>query len=195
MGITGNLDVPGGNCFYPAPQLNYPELWDKLPPEQAAKRLGGDRFKALNLTPYAYAHPPTLFRTILSEKPYPVKALDRRRQQYCHLLSQHAGRHRGDDEARPAGGAGHLHDADRRICRRRAAGRRQPGARRAAPPYAHQGAAGGMFMDTSSRKVAELAERRSDWEFIVGARSGARLRGLFPARSRSSPTRRSSRWA
>ena len=54
---------------------NYPELWDQLPPEQAAKRLGGDRFKALNLTPYAYAHPPALFRTILTEKPYPVKAL------------------------------------------------------------------------------------------------------------------------
>jgi len=50
-----NADVPGGNVFYPAPKLNYGELWDKLSPEQVAKRLGGDRFKALNMTPYAYA--------------------------------------------------------------------------------------------------------------------------------------------
>ena len=26
------------------------------------------------MTPYAYAHPPSLYHTILSEKPYPVKA-------------------------------------------------------------------------------------------------------------------------
>ena len=74
MGLTGNLDAPGGNVFYPAPKLNFFELWDKLPPEQEKKRLGGDRFKALNLTPYAYAHPPSLYHTILTEKPYPVKA-------------------------------------------------------------------------------------------------------------------------
>src|SRR6516165_7074049 len=73
MGLTGNLDAPGGNVFYPAPKLNFFELWDKLPPEQEKKRLGGDRFKALNLTPYAYAHPPSLYHTILTEKPYPVK--------------------------------------------------------------------------------------------------------------------------
>jgi len=47
MGLTGNIDAPGGNAFYPAGKLNYFELWDKLSPEQAKKRIGGDRFKAL----------------------------------------------------------------------------------------------------------------------------------------------------
>lgn len=32
MALSGNLDVPGGNVFWPAPKLDYPELWDKLPP-------------------------------------------------------------------------------------------------------------------------------------------------------------------
>ena len=74
MGITGNLDCAGRQCLLSGRKLNFFELWDKLPPEQAEKRLGGDRFKALNMTPYAYAHPPALYQTILSEKPYPVKA-------------------------------------------------------------------------------------------------------------------------
>ena len=41
--------------------------------EQEAKRLGGQKFKALNRA--GFAHPPTLFRTILSGEPYPVKGL------------------------------------------------------------------------------------------------------------------------
>jgi anaerobic selenocysteine-containing dehydrogenase len=73
MGIAGNLDVPGGNVFYPAPPLVYPDLRDRLGAAQEAKRLGGEKFKALNKS--GFAHPPTLFRTILSGEPYPVKAL------------------------------------------------------------------------------------------------------------------------
>ena len=74
MGITGNLDVPGGNCFWPAPRLNYPELWDHLSPEQAAKRLGGD-VQGAQSHALCLRAPADLFRTILSGKPYPVKAL------------------------------------------------------------------------------------------------------------------------
>lgn len=73
MGIAGNLDVPGGNVFFPAPPLAYPDLKEKLPPGQEAKRLGGGKFKALNRA--AYAHPPTVFRAMLTGEPYPVKAM------------------------------------------------------------------------------------------------------------------------
>ena len=189
MGITGNLDVPGGNCFWPAPRLNYPELWDHLSPEQTAKRLGGDRFKALNLTPYAYAHPPSLFRTILSEKPYPVKALivvgNNTATCYPNTSIVVAALRKLDLLV--------VQDIfmtpDRRICRCRVAGRRQHGARRAAAAHAHQGAG----RDVHGYVVAQgRAGRRAALGLGVHhrSRSGARLPGLFPARSRSSPTRR-----
>ena len=73
MGITGNIDVPGGNVFFPAPPLAYPDLKEALTPRQDSKRLGGQRFKALNRA--SYAHPPTVFRAMLTGEPYPVKAM------------------------------------------------------------------------------------------------------------------------
>jgi thiosulfate reductase / polysulfide reductase chain A len=76
MAISGNLDVPGGDVFWPAPKLNMPELHPLLPEEQSAKRLGGQRFKALNYSPYSpNAHSPTLIRAMKTGDPYPVKAL------------------------------------------------------------------------------------------------------------------------
>lgn len=166
MGLTGNLDVEGGNVFYPAPNLDYPELWEKLPAEQAAKRLGGDRFKALNLTPYAYAHPPSLFHTILTEKPYPVKAyiitgnnavtcfpntarviealkkldmlvvLDKFMTPTAHLA----------DIVLPA--AGNLERDEPRL-------------------HLHTKGPQATYMDTVSQKLVEIGERKSDWEFII----------------------------
>lgn len=73
IGITGNIDVPGGNIFYPAVPLAYPDLKDALPREQAAKRIGGQKFKALDR--HGYAHPPTTLDAMLSNKPYPVRGL------------------------------------------------------------------------------------------------------------------------
>ena len=73
MGITGNIDVPGGNVFYPGINLDYLTLNDRLPEEQAAKRIGGSRFKALNR--HTFAHPPSVFRAILNDDPYPIKAM------------------------------------------------------------------------------------------------------------------------
>lgn len=73
MGITGNIDVPGGNVFYPAVPLAYPDLKEKLPPQQAAKRIGGSKFKALDR--HGYAHPPSSLRAMLSGDPYPVRGL------------------------------------------------------------------------------------------------------------------------
>jgi anaerobic selenocysteine-containing dehydrogenase len=166
MGLTGNLDAPGGNVFYPAGKLNYFELWDKLPAEQAKKRLGGQRYKALNLTPYAYAHPPSLYHTILTEKPYPVKAyivvgnntvtcfpntariieamkkleLLVVQDMFMTPTAEYA------DIVLPA--AGNLEREE---------------------PRFHLLTKGpqATFIDTVSRKLAEIGERRSDWEFII----------------------------
>ena len=101
IAICGNLDVPGGH-YLAGPVTNVLTLKDicdypALVPQQRAKRLGADRFRLnhegyerLNTAmqrvwygkPYtlmqdvgAAAHPPTLWRTILSEQPYPVRAL------------------------------------------------------------------------------------------------------------------------
>ena len=39
---------------------------------------------------------------------------------------------------------------------------------------------GGMFMDTSSRKIVQVAERRSDWEFIIGLGQALGYQDYFP---------------
>lgn len=165
MGITGNLDVPGGNVFYPAPPLAYPDLRDKLAPEQDAKRLGGQRFKALNRA--GFAHPPTLFRTILSGEPYAVKglivvgsnvvttypntsrvieALNKLDLLVVHDLfmtptAEYA------DIVLPA--AANLERDEPRL-------------------HLHIKGPQAMLMDTVSRKLASVAERKSDWEFVIG---------------------------
>jgi len=75
MGITGNIDVPGGNVFWVTVPLKRPELWDRLSPRQAEKRLGADRFRVLGMRPLPCVHPKTMFQAVLTGKPYPVKAL------------------------------------------------------------------------------------------------------------------------
>ena len=62
MGLTGNLDVPGGNVFYPAGKINYFELWDKLPPRAGQEAPGrrplqGAQSDALCVRPSAVALP------------------------------------------------------------------------------------------------------------------------------------------
>jgi len=97
--ITGNIDVKGGDIGRPpTPQYigeNDIELGDKLPLEQKKRQLGADRFKLLSYAGYDLiqenvervwgrrmsqahhfvAHAPTVFRAILTDKPYPVKAM------------------------------------------------------------------------------------------------------------------------
>ncbi len=97
--ITGNIDVKGGDLGRP-PTAKYIseaeiELHEKLPPEQKAKQLGSERFKFLASTGYdmvqenvervwgrrlarahhSFAHAPTIFRAMLTGKPYPVRAM------------------------------------------------------------------------------------------------------------------------
>ncbi len=167
MGLTGNLDVPGGNVFYPAPKLEYPELWDKLPPQQEAKRIGGDRFKALNLTPYAYAHPPSLYHTMITGKPYPVKA---------YIVT-------GNNTVTCFPNTGRIIEAMKKLdllvvmdmfmtptaefsdVVLPAAGNLERDEPRL---QLHTKGPQATFMDTVSQKLVEISERRSDWEFIIG---------------------------
>ena len=97
--ITGNLDVPGSDLLTgPAQDFltdEEMEANDQLPEEQKAKQLGSDKFKLMTWPGYSkiseltkktwgkaptaewmcQAHPPSVFRAIISGKPYPVKAL------------------------------------------------------------------------------------------------------------------------
>ncbi len=97
--ITGNLDAPGSDLLT-GPSLDYitdeeMEANDQLPDEQKPKQLGADKFKMVTWPGYSLiaeqtrkvwgkaptaewmceAHPPSVFRAILTEQPYPVKAL------------------------------------------------------------------------------------------------------------------------
>ncbi|ATW23643.1 molybdopterin-containing oxidoreductase family protein [Candidatus Formimonas warabiya] len=96
--ITGNIDVPGGDVI-PGPHPTFITDWemelnDLLPEEQRGKQIGCDRFKLNSWPGYARltenlvrvwgkslpaewfceAHPPSLFRTMITGTPYPVKA-------------------------------------------------------------------------------------------------------------------------
>jgi anaerobic selenocysteine-containing dehydrogenase len=76
IAVTGNLDTRGGNVILSPVSLakNSVALHDKLPPEMDKKRLGS----AFPLTQFEFtklAHPPSGFKAILKETPYPVKAM------------------------------------------------------------------------------------------------------------------------
>ena len=97
--VTGNLDAPGSDLLSgPSPDFitdEEMEANDWLPEEQKAKQIGSDRYKLTTWPGYGRiaaitkevwgkaptaewmceAHPPSVFRAILTEKPYPVKAL------------------------------------------------------------------------------------------------------------------------
>ena len=178
MGVTGNIDVPGGNVFYPAPPLAYPDLREKLAPEQEAKRIGGSRFKALNRA--GFAHPPTLFRQILSEEPYPVKAMivvgSNVATTYPNTARVIEALKKLDllvvhdifmtptaeyaDIVLPA--AANLERDEPRL-------------------HLHVKGPHAMFMDTVSRKVVSIGERRSDWEFMIGLGRKLGYEEYFPS--------------
>lgn len=76
LGITGNIDVPGGQVIFRPPKVRTVSEFAAhhlLPKEQAAKRLGGDRFRlAAN---FAIISPKAVWDAILRGEPYPVKML------------------------------------------------------------------------------------------------------------------------
>ncbi|MBM4315706.1 MAG: hypothetical protein FJ122_17565, partial [Deltaproteobacteria bacterium] len=76
MGITGNIDAPGGQVLFKTAKIrNVAEFGahKALSREQAAKRLGGDRFRLAGN--FAIINPKYVWDAIVTEKPYPVKAL------------------------------------------------------------------------------------------------------------------------
>jgi len=76
-GITGNIDIPGGDILGMNIIHSYPLMRDKLPWDVAQKRLGGEQFKFLSgsMAMLPSAHVPSVFDAMLTGKPYPIKAL------------------------------------------------------------------------------------------------------------------------
>ncbi len=78
-GITGNIDVPGGDVFWVPPahvvlqsaRLN-PSIMlpGKVSPEMRAKRIGVGKYKV-----FEQVHPDDFLDAVLSDKPYSIKAL------------------------------------------------------------------------------------------------------------------------
>ena len=76
MGITGNIDVPGGQMLFNPPKVRNVGKFGAhkmLPKKQAKKRLGGERFRLAGN--FAIINPKCVWDAILEEKPYPVKML------------------------------------------------------------------------------------------------------------------------
>ena len=76
MGLTGNIDVPGGQVLFEPPPIRNVGFFGAhrmLPDSQRAKRLGGDRFRLAGN--FAIINPKCVWDAILEEKPYPVKLL------------------------------------------------------------------------------------------------------------------------
>jgi anaerobic selenocysteine-containing dehydrogenase len=76
MGITGNIDVAGGQVLFNTAKIRNVGQFGAhkmLPSEQAAKRLGGDRFRLAGN--FAIINPKCVWDAILLEEPYPVKML------------------------------------------------------------------------------------------------------------------------
>lgn len=78
--ITGNLEVPGGNLHCPPPTRKRAcygsdhDPFSNLPPEQARKKLGIDRFPLINFIPIP-SPPQAVWPAILEGEPYPVKVV------------------------------------------------------------------------------------------------------------------------
>jgi anaerobic selenocysteine-containing dehydrogenase len=178
MAITGNIDAPGGNVFYPAIPLAYPDLKEKLSPEQTAKRIGGKRFKALDR--HGFAHPPTALRTILSSDPYPLRAMivvgsniattypntraviDALKSLDLLVVQDIFMTPTAElaDVVLPA--AANLERDEPRL-------------------HLHVKGPKSSFMDNVSTKLVTIAERKSDWEFIIELGKKLGFEEYFPS--------------
>jgi anaerobic selenocysteine-containing dehydrogenase len=76
-GLTGNIDIPGGDILGMNIVQPYPVMRDQLPKGMIRKRIGGDQFKLLGgfraLIPSA--HIPGLFKAMRTGDPYRIRAL------------------------------------------------------------------------------------------------------------------------
>ncbi len=74
MAVSGNLDRPGGNVFYPRPAvLSASNIGMHRRLHNGHKRLGGQRFRLANMI--GVINPKAVWDAILEHKPYPVTAL------------------------------------------------------------------------------------------------------------------------
>jgi anaerobic selenocysteine-containing dehydrogenase len=76
MGLTGNIDVPGGQVLFKTPPIRnvgHFGAHNMLPDDQRDKRLGGDRFRLAGN--FAIINPKSVWDAIVDESPYPVKML------------------------------------------------------------------------------------------------------------------------
>jgi anaerobic selenocysteine-containing dehydrogenase len=76
MGITGNIDAPGGQVLYRIPDIinvGHFGAHGMLPRDQLEKRLGGERFRLASR--FAILQPKCVFDAIIKEEHYPVKML------------------------------------------------------------------------------------------------------------------------
>ena len=76
-GLTGNIDVPGGDILGMNIVRPYPVLRDKLTKEALKKRIGSDTFKLLGgfRAVFPSAHIPGVFRAMRTGEPYRIRAL------------------------------------------------------------------------------------------------------------------------
>lgn len=76
-GLTGNIDIPGGDLLGMNILRPYPTLRDSLPPGSNKKRLGCEQFRLLAgfRSAMPTAHIQSLFSAIRTGRPYPVRAL------------------------------------------------------------------------------------------------------------------------
>ena len=76
-GLTGNIDIPGGDILGMNIVRPYPVMREQLPKGMIKKRIGGDQFKLLGgfraLIPSA--HIPGLFKAMRTGDPYRIRAL------------------------------------------------------------------------------------------------------------------------
>jgi anaerobic selenocysteine-containing dehydrogenase len=76
MGITGNIDVRGGQVLFQTPRIRNVGHFGAhrmLPDVQREKRLGGERFRLAGN--FGIINPKCVWDAILTEEPYPVKML------------------------------------------------------------------------------------------------------------------------
>jgi len=76
MGITGNIDVSGGQVLFKPPgirNVGHFGAHRMLPDTQREKRLGGERFRLAGN--FAIINPKCVWDAVVDEKPYPVKTL------------------------------------------------------------------------------------------------------------------------
>lgn len=76
MGLTGNIDTPGGQMLFSSPRIRNVGHFGAhrmLSDVQREKRLGGERFRLAGN--FAIINPKCVWDAILEEQPYPVKML------------------------------------------------------------------------------------------------------------------------